>query len=65
MLFSTSAGSMGLDVPQTNLVVINSAPSTDWEFSQEVNIVHTADLGFFSNSFTKDPVYTTNNTSVG
>ena len=56
---------MGLDVPQTNLVVINSAPSTDWEFSQEVNIVHTADLGFFSNSFTEDPVYTTNNTSVG
>ena len=31
--------SMGLDVPKTNLVVINSSPSTAWEFSQEVNFV--------------------------
>ena len=36
VLLSTSAGSMGLDVPKTNLVVINSSPSTAWEFSQEV-----------------------------
>ena len=36
-LLSTSAGSMGLDVPGTRLVVIHSAPKTAWEFSQEVN----------------------------
>ena len=29
---------MGLDVPTTNLVVINSSPSTAWEFSQEVEL---------------------------
>ena len=33
-LLSTSAGSMGLDVPGTRLVVIHSAPKTAWEFSQ-------------------------------
>ena len=38
VLLSTSAGSMGLDVPTTNLVVINSSPSTTWEFSQEVGL---------------------------
>ena len=36
-LLSTSAGSMGLDVPKTNLVVINGSPSTTWELSQQVN----------------------------
>ena len=35
-LLSTSAGSMGLDVPRTRMVVICSAPSSAWEFSQEV-----------------------------
>ena len=35
-LLSTSAGSMGLDVPKTNLVVINGSPSTTWELSQQV-----------------------------
>ena len=35
-LCSTSAGSMGLDVPKTNLVVVNSCPPSAWEFSQQV-----------------------------
>ena len=30
---------MGLDVPKTNLVVLNSSPSTAWEFSQEVLVI--------------------------
>ena len=37
VLLSSPAGSMGLDVPKTNLVVLNSSPSTAWEFSQEVS----------------------------
>ena len=35
-LCCTSAGSMGLDVPKTNLVVVNSCPPSAWEFSQQV-----------------------------
>ena len=27
---------MGLDVPKTNLVVVNSCPPSAWEFSQQV-----------------------------
>ena len=35
-LCCSSAGSMGLDVPKTNLVVVNSCPPSAWEFSQQV-----------------------------